>query len=196
MHVERTTLRHNRSGFGGGVFNRGTFSLVNSTVSNNTISGEASKALGIYNGGEMEIVQSTIVENNDGEKGAGLLNEGAAAIVNSVIASHRCQNCVLPVPLISSGGNLDSDGSCQLDQETDISNVAPLLSSLGAHGGPSWSHVFLLDSPLMDNGLDLTEQGISVDQRGKKRPHGEGYDIGAVEQQFSAILPVLVPLLL
>ncbi|MCF8057346.1 MAG: hypothetical protein K9K37_12005 [Desulfocapsa sp.] len=56
--------------------------------------------------------------------------------------------------------------------------------------------ILLLGSPLMDNGLDLSEEGIIVDQRGKERPHGKGYDIGAEEQQFSVILPVLFPLLL
>jgi CSLREA domain-containing protein len=196
MFVDSTTLRHNFSRLGGGVFNLGALSLVNSTVSNNGISDEASKALGIYNSGKMEIVQSTIAGNNDGEEGAGLLNEGDITIVNSVIASHGCWDCVLRSPLTSSGGNLDSDGSCNMDHETDLSEVDPLLSSLGSNGGPTWSHVFLLGSLLKDNGLDLSGREIGVDQRGKERPRGKGYDIGAVEQQFSAIIPVLVPLLL
>jgi CSLREA domain-containing protein len=195
MRVDQTTLRHNHSRLGGGVFNLGTLSLVNSTVSNNGISDKTSKALGIYNSGEVEIIQSSIVENNENGEGAGLLNEGETIIVNSVIASHASSNCLLGIPLISYGGNLDSDGSCGMDHETDFSAVDPLLSSLGTNGGNTWTHAFLLGSPLMDNGLDLSEQGISVDQRGKKRPRVKGYDIGAVEQQFSAIVPFLVPLL-
>ena len=195
MRLNQTTLRHNLSRLGGGVFNQGRLSLVNSTVSSNTISDEASKALGIYNSGELEIIQSTIAENNNEGQGAGLLNEGEVTILNSVIASHGCQNCVLRSPVTSLGGNLDSDGSCSMDHETDLSDD-PLLSQLGGHGGATWSHVFLLGSPLVDNGLDLSERGIVVDQRGKERPKGQGYDIGAVEQQFFAIIPVLVPLLL
>jgi len=196
MRVDQTTLRHNLSGLGGGIFNLGTLSLVNSTVSNNGMSDEASETSGVYISGEMEIVQSSIAENNDGGKGTGLLNDGKVTMVNTLITSHEYQNCVLPDPLTSLGGNLDSDGSCSMDHGTDISEVDPLLSPLRANGGLTWTHVFLLGSPLRDSGLDLSMKGIFVDQRGRARPRGKGYDIGAVERQFSAIVPALGLLLL
>ncbi len=196
MRIEKTTLRHNHSRLGGGVFNQGTLSLVNSTVSRNSGSDDASKASGIYNSGEMEIVQSTVAENNDEGQGSGLFNEGQVTILNSVIASHDGQDCVLSVPLTSLGGNLDSDSSCSMDHEADLSGANPLLTPLGANGGSTWSHSFLLGSPLVDNGLDSSEWEITADQRGKGRPKGKGCDIGAVELQFSTITPVLVPFLL
>ncbi len=196
MHVEQTTLRHNLSDLGGGVYNQGTLSLVNSTVSNNGMNDASSKVSGIYNSGVMDIIQSTIAENNNGGRGVGLLNEGEITFINSLITSHDRQNCVLPAPLTSSGGNLDGDGSCNMEHETDLSGTDPLLSPLRANGGLTWTHVFLLGSPLRDGGLDLSGRGVFVDQRGRARPRGKGYDIGAVERQFSAIVPALGLLLL
>ena len=147
MQVEQTTLRHNHGSVGGGVCNRGDLTLLNSTVSNNRKDSESSMALGIYNSGEMTMIHSTVAENNDGGEGAGLMNEGTLSLMNSVLASHDSSNCLLTIPLTSEGGNLDSDTSCALDQDSDFSGVDPLLTPLGTNGGFSRTHLFLLGSP-------------------------------------------------
>ncbi|MEN8200632.1 MAG: choice-of-anchor Q domain-containing protein [Thermodesulfobacteriota bacterium] len=196
MRVEQSTVRHSVSGAGGCLLNFGKFSLVNSTVSNNGAADGVAEPVAIWNSGEMELVQVTVAENTKADKGVGLQNFGELTMVNTLIAGHGGQDCRQQGGLTSLGGNLDSDTSCKLDGETDLSGLDPLLGSLGAHGGSTWSHLFLLTSPAMDNGVDLSAGGMLVDQRGRERPRGNGYDIGAVELQFSTILPALLPLLL
>ncbi len=197
LHVNGTTVRQNVSDGAGGVLNQGLMYLENSTVSSNRIIGNGSrKGAGIHNSGLLEIVQSTIAENQVGRYGVGIFNEGELTTINSLIASNEGRNCLLSSPLDSFGGNLDSDGSCQLNHGTDLDRLDPLLGPLRDNGGLTWTHALLFGSPAIDSAHDLSEQGILLDQRGDARPQGKGYDIGAVEKRFFAVTPFLVPLLL
>lgn len=197
LHVKGTTVRQNVSDGAGGVFNQGVMYLENSTVSRNRIIGNGSRqGAGIHNSGLLEIVQSTIAENQVGRSGVGLFNEGELTTVNSLIVSNEGRNCLFSSPLNSLGGNLDSDGSCELNHGTDLARLDPLLGPLRDNGGGTWTHAPLFGSPAIDSAHDLSEQGILLDQRGEARPQGKGYDIGAVEKRSFAVPPFLVPLLL
>lgn len=197
IHVSGTTVRQNSSAMGGGILNQGIMHLENTTVSNNEIAGNSTpQGAGIHNSGVLELVQSTIAENRLDWSGAGLFNDGGLTVVNSLIASNEGRNCLLFASLNSFGGNLDSDGSCKLDHETDQEGIDPLLGPLRDNGGSTWTHALLLGSPAIDSARDLSGQGIFFDQRGEVRPQGKGYDIGAVEKRFFTVAPFLVPLLL
>jgi hypothetical protein len=50
----------------------------------------------------------------------------------------------------SLGHNFDSDGSFDLTDPTDLSNVAPLLGPLQDNGGPTPTHALQLGSPAID----------------------------------------------
>jgi hypothetical protein len=68
------------SGFGGGIFNSGTLTIVNSTVSGNATVGISGGGGGIVNSGTLTIVNST-VSGNTATQGAGINNGGDAATV-------------------------------------------------------------------------------------------------------------------
>jgi hypothetical protein len=68
------------SGFGGGIFNSGTLTIVNSTVSGNATVGISGGGGGIVNNGTLTIVNST-VSGNTATQGAGINNGGDAATV-------------------------------------------------------------------------------------------------------------------
>jgi hypothetical protein len=57
--------------------------------------------------------------------------------------------------------------------------VAPDLSALANHGGPTQTYLPLPGSPLIDGGSNVGCPGL--DQRGLARPFGASCDIGAVE---------------
>ncbi|MBU1232394.1 MAG: hypothetical protein KKD01_02875 [Proteobacteria bacterium] len=197
MHIDGTTVRQNTSAGGGGVLNQGALYLNNTTVSNNRIQGNGTpQGGGIHNSGVLDVVQSTIAENKVDRSGVGLFNEGELTIMNSLIASNEGRNCLLFSSLHSFGGNLDSDGSCDLNHETDLNRLNPLLGPLRDNGGPTWTHALLFGSPAIDSAQDLSKQGLLSDQRGDVRPQGKGYDIGAVEKRIFSVVPFLVPLLL
>jgi len=68
------------SGFGGGIFNSGTLTIVNSTVSGNATVGISGGGGGIVNSGTLTIVNSTVT-GNTATQGAGINNGGDAATV-------------------------------------------------------------------------------------------------------------------
>ncbi|MBU1057888.1 MAG: hypothetical protein KJ804_06160 [Proteobacteria bacterium] len=197
MRLDGTTVAENGSVGGGGLWNQGGMYLKNTTVSRNRIAGNAlPQGAGIHNSGVLEVVQSTIAENQVDGSGGGLVNEGQVMSINSLVAGNEGRDCLLYSPLESLGGNLDSDGSCNLSHGTDLARRDPLLGPLRDNGGLTWTHVLLQGSPAIDSGQDLSAQAILSDQRGEVRPQGKGYDIGAFEKHFFVVPPFLLPLLL
>jgi hypothetical protein len=92
--------------------------------------------------------------------------------------------------VISEGYNLDSDGSCQLTEPTDLLGIDPLLGPLQDNGGATWTHALLPGSPARDAipwGTTGCGTSLYSDQRGKARPHGAGgtCDIGAYEVEVA-----------
>ena len=85
----------------------------------------------------------------------------------------------------SLGGNLASDGSCQLGGTGDRNNTDPGLDLIADNGGPTLTILPLSGSPLIDGGI--AAGCPAVDQRGFARPYdGDGdteaeCDVGAVE---------------
>lgn len=82
---------------------------------------------------------------------------------------------------ISNGFDLDSDGTCGLDQPSDLQGVDPMLGPLQGNGGSTDTHLPMLGSPAIDAGDSTTAP--SRDQRGVRRPQGLASDIGSVEVQ-------------
>jgi hypothetical protein len=142
----------------------------------------------------MEILQSTITGNSSPGEGGGLSNEGSLHLINTIIAGNIGANCYLGNLLDSAGSNLVEDDSCLLDAESNII-ADPELSSLQDHGGPTLTHGLLIGSPAVDRGKDLASIGITMDQRGFKRPDGDAFDIGAFETKKRSVVPLFAPLL-
>ena len=62
-----------------------------------------------------------------------------------------------------------------------MNSTDPKLGTLGNYGGPTWVHMLKLGSPAID-GVVGSDAPLN-DQRGRARPIGIGFDIGAVERQ-------------
>jgi hypothetical protein len=103
------------SNFGGGIFNFGTLTVVNCTVSGNSTSGSSDNGGGIYNGGTAFITNSIIsgnftaafgegggiysdgitmgitnstISGNSAKAGSGVFNTGGTAIINSTVSGN------------------------------------------------------------------------------------------------------------
>lgn len=110
---------------------------------------------------------------------------GLVTIKNSIIAnSSSGGNC--DASIRSEGYNIDSDGTCRLKSDGDLSNINPRLDSLKNNGGPTFTHALLPGSPAIDGGnpAGCTDQSgivLPTDQRGQNRIHKTRCDIGAFE---------------
>ncbi len=171
-------------GGGGGLYN-GSNSEANLTSC--TLSQNAAGAGGaIMNFGQVFIRGGTIVENSASSAGgAGGISNGADLDMTHTIVANQAAgpDCAGNAPL-SLGHNLDSDGTCQLDDTGDASGMDPMLGPLADNGGPTRTHAPLAGSPVIDAGE--AEAG-ELDQRGLRRAFDGDFDgtpradIGAVE---------------
>jgi hypothetical protein len=143
-------------GQGGGIGNRGTVNLVNTTITDNE---------GECQGGGIYTLFGTVTLSNTIIGG----NKGFAKDCKSFTTGE----------FISRGFNLDSDGGCGLDQPSDVPGVDPLLGPLQDNGGPTDTHLPMVGSPAIDAGDASTAP--PRDQRGVRRPQGAASDIGSVE---------------
>ena len=169
---------------GGGIYNSGTVTITNSTINGNTATLEGG---GIHNSGTATITNSTISGNNADFGAGGILNfSGTTNLTNVIIADNPSGDCSWNVESITSlSHNLDSDGSCNLTDPTDLPSTDPLIGPLQDNGGPTETHQLLPGSPAIDaGGLIATVK----DQRGVNRSYGTDSDIGAFESQGDCTL--------
>lgn len=198
---------------GGGILNRGSLSLLNSTVANNT----ASNASFGYGGGIQNdptatalLIHNSTIANNVARQGGGINNSsgGSIAIHNSTISANRAtswgggfyregSSAPLVVNSIIRGNTAPSfpnvvGGSSLVNQNSTIhtANAADTglpaigLAALGAYGGTMPTMPPLAGSPAL--GLGRYAAGEQVrDQIGAPRPATEGavIDAGAVQGQ-------------
>ncbi|MCB8938231.1 MAG: hypothetical protein H6655_07425 [Ardenticatenaceae bacterium] len=193
---------------GGGLYNSGTATLVNSAVVQN----EGATGAGIYNSGTLTATNSTL-SRNDGANGAGLYNNGGTATLNNVTihltigTSLFANNGTVTVgnsilssvsgqvtcgksgsgALQSNGYNLAKDQSCTfLTAAGDLQGLDPGLIGINSPAGGAAYHAPKLTSPVIDAG-NPAEIGsnstacLAADQRGLARPQSNRCDIGAVE---------------
>ncbi len=153
------------------------------------------------------IRNSTIVFNRSSQGGAGIHFDtayvdalpdpitGAAEIPhfdlvleNTIIANNvsdvpdgDCLTTVGVSRILSQGNNLDSDGSCGLNEPGDLSSVEPMLAELADNGGATDTHALLPASPAV--GAGKLSNCTAADQRGVLRGNNDACDIGAFETE-------------
>src|SRR5262249_42760712 len=155
------TISRNFGAFGGGIFNQGTLTISNTTISEN---GDDDGGGGIANSGTLTMSNSTISHNRSLPyyPGGGIENSGTATISSSTISRNEARygggifnrgtlhmrdtilagNAALDSPdldgrLTSSSYNLigNREGGDGYDK-TDLLDVDPLLGPLADNGGP------------------------------------------------------------
>ena len=173
---------------GAGIHNENaTFFIVNSTISENKITGYLERGGGLYNTGIIQLTNSTIVSNSSSYEGGAWSNSGTIRMKNSIIASNTAQfrgQCDSVLPL-SQGNNLATDDSCNLSEPSDRITTNPRLGPLQENGDSTPTHALLFGSPAI-NGASNVDCPIT-DQRGITRPKGTSCDIGAYE--YDGIAP-------
>ncbi len=84
-----TVARGYNTGSGGGIFNDGTLTLTNSTVSGNDAKGgSGAGAGGIYNLGTLTLTNSTVSGNSSSRGCCGGIYGGAVTLVNSTVSGN------------------------------------------------------------------------------------------------------------
>src|SRR6516225_8847855 len=176
---------------GGGIYNKGTLSIHNSTVTGNysriNFSGVRPEGGGIVGSGRYFTSIVSIYSSTVSGNGGGIV--GAATLQNSIVANNGSGgNCSGTMTSIFS---LSSDGTCHLNGPGDRNNTNPRLGTLGNYGGTTQTIPLLAGSPAIDAGnpsgcTDRLGHLLRTDQRGLPRPDTEdksGCDMGAYERQ-------------
>jgi CSLREA domain-containing protein len=150
-------------GVGGGIFNFGTMTIVNSTISNNTTgsggadpTGFGGYGAGIYNAGTLTLTSSTISGNTTGSGanggyGAGIFNSTGCTLVNCTISGNQTASG-------GSGGGIRNYGTTNLKDTIVANNVVS-----GSGTGPDLSGPFVSqDYNLIENVTDASFTGITT----------------------------------
>jgi hypothetical protein len=178
---------------GGGVFNRGSMSISNSTVAGNTARRAPGNGFVRYYGGGISNIGTVIISNStiNGNTGGGISSNVGFAVTlqNSIVSNNAGSNC--SSGMVSNGYNLSSDGTCNFNSRGDLNNHDPLLGPLQNNGGPTDTMALLTGSLAIDAGnpggcTDAQGNLLRTDQRGMPRPDKEdasGCDMGAFESQ-------------
>jgi len=158
-----------------GVYNDGTLSLDNVTITGNHGYGIENRAPGT-----VDVLFSTVADNPGAYEIWNTGSAGSFTISNSIVSGHGADgNCF--EPLSSGGFNIDSSTAssgniCGLDQPSDLNGLDALLLPVAALGG-------LPIRPLGDGSpaIDSADPArcSGTDQRGVARPQGPACDRGA-----------------
>ncbi len=191
LNIENTTLSHNTvyssvSG-GGGIFNRGTLMMKNSTVSGNSAETQSRRILGTggggglwNNGGTASLIHTTFANNradsNGGYAFGGAVfnnNGGTLSLVRNLFADNVGGGCINLSTIAINTSNADEDGSCEAAIVGELD-----LPPLADNGGATQTHALDPAHAAVDV---MGEVCLSTDQRGVKRKQPTACDVGAFE---------------
>jgi hypothetical protein len=173
-HIEGSLITEDLND-GGAVENRGTMTIINSTISRNS-------GIGVnpVSDGGLTLRYVTIAENGTVGLNSHTGGDRIALIANSLIANNFGRgdclfSSIAPSPTLE-GVSFDSDGSCRFSPAAGLTDVG--LGPLQDNGGPTLTHAIASNSPALDAARGPCP---SVDQRGDMRPVGLNCDVGAYE---------------
>ncbi len=99
------------AGGGGGVFNLGTLTLTDDTITNNVAYGQGG---GVSNHGTMILLEDTISENSGGGLGGGIINSGTMTLTDTTVSNNS----------VFIGGGIFNGGTMTLTNATVSGNSA------------------------------------------------------------------------
>lgn len=191
LTLTESALLANTAGSGGGLASSGTLQLTNVTLSGNKATGQGGGLLAT--GGLASLLNTTVASNTASSGGGVARTGGTLTLKNTLLGTNSGGNCAGTI--VSSGNNLDSANTCNLNSvllDGDVINADPKLGPLQDNGGGTPTHALLSSSPAIDRG---TNNGCpKFDQRLLPRPKdGDSNastvacDIGAFEVQPGAV---------
>ncbi len=140
--------------------------------------GDLDAALASYR--RARAVQEENGETVFGNMGEGIGNGAALMLDNSVVAGNTELDCSNSFGTVTALHTLVEDGTCITPGQDGNLAGDPLLGPLADNGGPTFTHLPELGSPLVDAGSAATCP--DTDQRGLPRDD-QACDIGSVERQ-------------
>ena len=144
---------------GGGIYNNGTLTLTNCTVSGNTaVGGEGRGGGGVYNNGTLTLTNCT-VSGNTAPYGGGILSaEGVLTLTNSTVSGNNARGGIVGI----GGGILNFAGPLTLTNSTVSGNTAEDLGGgiFNDDGIPNNGTVTLTNSTVSGNTVGGAGGGI------------------------------------
>ena len=181
--IVSSTLSANGAEFGGAVENADTLTVRNSTLSGNVATTAGG---GIDNFAGQATVEFATLTDNTAASGGGIENTASIAIKNSLVANSGAGgDCAHDAggTFTALGVNFATDANCPGFTQATQGEVN--LGPLADNGGPTLTHALLTGSAAVDAALDCTlsdgSTPVTQDQRGQARPQGSGCDSGAFE---------------
>ena len=164
---------------GGGILNRGTCSIINSTIKNNY----ANEGGGIFNTSHSTLnISSSTIQGNFSQGGGGLKNNGSSNLTNTTLSNNDVQDG------LASGGAVYNTGQLQLVHCTIAENSAEKGGGLCNDGGT----IPIFNTLIADN------HGGNCDSSGKIISEGYNLDsdntCGLSSLDLTNIDPQLGPL--
>jgi hypothetical protein len=208
LQVDATTLSGNSAAQGAGIFNAGPSILQvwNSTISGNTAvsGGPAPAGGGIYNNNNNTFNNDALVldstfAGNSAQAGGGIFNSSGLLLIQNTIVAGNAATASAPDfsgAITNALNDLLGDGSgasgIANGTSGNIVGASADLAPLANYGGPTQTMAPLPGSPALGAGtIDLSQSGITTDQRGYSRTNAFGsssYDIGALQKPSPAAI--------
>ena len=152
--LSRLDISNGHAVDGGGIYNSGTLTIWNSTVSGNSLGSCILKychGAGIYNSGTLTVNDSTVsgnvidIEGTGTALGAGIYTKGNLTIHKTTFSGNRAS--VVGESARAEGGALSNEGgTLSIDNSTFSGNVAHGVLPLGWSGGGA---IYNYNGPLM-----------------------------------------------
>jgi CSLREA domain-containing protein len=187
VNITGVTIRNGgTTAVGGGIFNGGTLTLTNSTVSGNAAANDGG---GIFNnGGIVTLVNSVVSGNNAGVDGGGIRNDpgGTVTLTNSTVSGNTAGDdaggihnvggtLTLTNSMVSGndsgddGGGIRNSGTTNLFSSTIANNRAGLNSSpnnLGGGGVHNFGGTLTLTNSTVSGNVARTDGGGIFNETG------------------------------
>ena len=181
--IERSLLVNNwASSRASAIESYGYLQVTNTTVHGNVSTYGSAIHLAFETA---DISFCTITNNTPGTASAAI--EWGLASLNlhqTILAANQStdsikRNCSYKIP--NATYNLEDANTCGFSTATNLINTDPKLGPLQDNGGPTLTRALAADSSAID--YVRINTGVTVDQRGFKRPVGPWADIGAYEYE-------------
>ncbi len=134
--------------FGGGIYNSGTLTIVDSIFSRNK--GVNQGGGGIFNDGILTVTNTTFSNNYASPSGGGISNWGTATVINSTFFANTAHD---------SGGGINNNGTLTIINSTFSCNTADLGGAIYNEGNRTLT---IINSTISGNSANTRGGGVAT----------------------------------